>query len=132
LRFIGWTLLGGIVIECNAQATTIPVPRPVIEWCLECQSTVSILYKTVESLENTVKNNAVERESFKRSIEGYKRDSTFNREQHTEYVKVISNNNTIITTKDKQIKKLKVNRWLERIAIAAGVAAIIIITKPYD
>lgn len=120
------------VIDTSAQVSNIPLPRPVIEWCLECQSTVTLLYKVIDNKDSSLinKNEIIIR--LYSEIDKYKQDSTNYTSTIDDYSTIIANKNTVIDLKDKQLKKKSVNKWLERTLFVGAITAIVLIKTKED
>lgn len=119
-------LLLGIKISI---AQEIPLPRPVIEWCLECQSTVTILYKVIDNRDSANKSLKAKIESDQRVINNYKEKEKEHENEKDALREQVVLGDKKNDQKDKEIRKLKTNKWLERILFGAGIVITAIVTK---
>ena len=103
------------------------VPRPVMEWCLECQSTIKIYFKLLAEKDTTINNQRREISSYKIKVATYEIDSAKFAIQNQKTDSLFLVDDRIIDAKTDRIKELNVNKWLERIAWGALTALLVVL-----
>ena len=118
-----------IILYLNSSDTLKPLPRNVMEWCLECDATNKVLEKKYDTLESININLELRLTTREDKINSYKRDSTNVANERIKQDSINIINNSVIKTQKSKINKISTNRWLERGIFSAIIVGVIILLK---